>query len=134
MYFHLQYFIQSLDDTPPKNAWETTQRLQDGFISQYAAEYEFAARRPNFPPAEDIERAYAAAAVADDPGLFDETGEEVSEVDLENHYALAAYDSTNELITTVTCVDYQMPRNTRCRMPSGPYRVLTEDERDLIAA
>ena len=121
-----------MDDTPPKNPLETTERLQDGFISEYAAEYAFAARQSHFPPAAAIEKAYAASTVADDPGLFNSEGEEVTEAEIEDHYAEAELDATNDLIRTVTSVNYQMPRSTRCRIPSGPYRYISDDERDLI--
>lgn len=125
-------FLQSLSDAPPKNPWETTERLSSGFISEYFAEYEFGARSSSFPPAASIEKAYAAAVVADDPGVYDEDGAEISAADQDYHYALAEDDATNDLISLVTSVDYQMPFRTRCRIPSGPYRVISPDERDLI--
>ena len=128
----MNILFKSLDDTPPENPWETTQRLQDGFISEYSAEYHFAAHRKNFPPAAAIERAYAAAIEADDPGLFDADGVETTEEDVNYHYAQAELDATNDLIATVTSVEYQMPRSTRCRIPSGPYRCISSEERDLI--
>ena len=131
LFLHL--FLQSLDDMPPKNPWETTERLSSGFISEYFAEYEFGSRSSHFPPAASIEKAYAAAVVADDPGLFDSDGTESSAADQDYHYALAEDDACNDLISLVTSVDYQMPFRTRCRIPSGPYRVITPEERDLIA-
>lgn len=131
--FSPSLFLQSLDDLPPKNPWETTQRLSSGFISEYFAEYEFGSRASTYPPAASIEKAYAAATVADDPGLYDDDGVETTAADQDYHYALAEDDATNDLISLVTSVDYQMPFRTRCRIPSGPYRVITPDERDLIA-
>ena len=80
-----------------------------------------------------IEKAYAAAIVADDPGLYDEDGSEMAEEDIEYHHELAEFDATNALIRTVTSIEYQMPKSTRCRIPSGPYRVVSTDERDFIA-
>ena len=127
------FFLQSLDDAPPKNPWDTTERLSSGFISEYFAEYEFGSRSSQYPPAASIEKAYAAAVVADDPGVYNSDGEEFSAADQDYHYELAEGDALNDLVSLVTSVDYQMPFRTRCRIPSGPYRVITSEERDLIA-
>ena len=129
--FHFE--LQSLDDEPPKNPWETTMRLQDGFISEYSAQYEHMARSSSVPPKPAIEAAYAAAIVADDPGLYDDDGSELAEEDIDYHHQLAEFDATNDMITTVTSINYQMPKSTRCRIPSGPYRVISTEERDFIA-
>ena len=108
-------------------------RLQDGVVSEYSAEYEHTARSSSVPPKAAIEKAYAAAIVADDPGLYSEDGSELAEEDIEYHHQLAEFDATNALITTVTSINYQMPKSTRCRIPSGPYRVVSTEERDFIA-
>ena len=115
-----------MDDTPPKNPLETTDKLSAGFISEYAVQYEHLAREPNYPPAAAIEKAYASLTQQDDPDLY------ATEDEMIEHAESAELDATNCLITTVTCVDYQMPRRLRCRLPSGPYRILSESEKDTI--
>ena len=115
-----------MDDSPSKNPAVTTDRMSAGFISEYQAQYEHLAREPNYPPQAAIEKAYASLIQQDDPDLY------ATEEECDEHAETSALDATNCLITTVTCVDYQMPRRVRCRLPSGPYRILSVAERDTI--
>ena len=111
---------------PPKNPAETTDLMSAAFISEYQVQYEHLAREPNYPPKAAISKAYAALIQQDDPDIY------ATEEECEDHAETSALDATNCLITTVTCVDYQMPRRVRSRLPSGPYRILSEAEKDTI--
>ena len=115
-----------MDDVPPKDPLETTDKLSAGFISEYAVQYEHLARASKYPPKAAIEKAYAALTQQDDPDLY------ATEEEVDDHAETAELDATNCLITEVTSVDYQMPRRLRCRMPSGPYRILSDSEKDTI--
>ena len=45
---------------------------------------------------------------------------------------LVADSAQNMLLREVTSPDYVMPRRIRCRIPSGPYRILSADEKEII--
>ena len=93
---------------------------------------EHMARSGNHPPEAAIRKAYASAIQQDDLGLYHEDGTLVTEEELDDHAEDSELDATNCLITTVTSIDYQMPRRQRIRIPSGPYRRVTQEERDTI--
>ena len=105
--------------------------MLDGITSEAELHYEHLAREANYPPAAEISR---ASRVQDDPGLYTEEGELITDADVDYFHDLAVHDPLNQLTTLVTCIDYQMPRRARVRIPSGPYRRMTDDERDEITA
>ena len=121
-----------MDDPPSANPWESTVRLSDGITSEAEIEYEHLVRRESHPPAAAIAKAYAAARVQDDPGLYHEDGTLITDAEVDYFHDLAVMDPVNQLVTLMTCIDYQTPRRARVRIPSGPYRRMTEDERDEI--
>ena len=130
-FFEYLSFLQSLDDVPSKNPWETTLRLQDNVVCEYEAICEHTARKKNYPPKLLIEKAYHAAIVQDDPGLYSDYGI-IPDEDVDYHHEITSLNAINDIIDTVTDVNYQRPNRSRMRIPSGPYRIMTEDERDEI--
>ena len=109
-------------------------RLLDGITSEAELHYEHLAREQNYPPAAVISKIFAASRVQDDPGLYTEDGQLITDADVDYFHDLAVHDPLNQLTSLVTCIDYQMPRRARVRIPSGPYRRMTEDERDEITS
>ena len=121
-----------MDDPPSSSPWESTLRLSDGITCEAEIEYEHLARGPNYPPSAAISKAFAAAKTQDDPGLYDEDGALITDADVDYFHDLAVMDPLNHLASLVTCIDYQTPRRARVRIPSGPYRRMTDEERDEI--
>lgn len=126
------FLFQSLDNKPMANPWETTVALNEAFIDNYELQYENEARKSHRPSVADQKKGLTAAATNTEVGMF-EDGYEASEDELDEREAAASADDTLQLVNLITHPEYVMPRRIRSRMPSGPYRICSEDELDLIA-
>ena len=115
------------------NPWETTVALNEAFIDNYELQFENESRKPHRPSVADQRKALKSAAKNDEPGMF-EADYEASDDELNQREADAAADETLQLVNLITHPEYVMPLRIRSRMPSGPYRVCTEEELDFIAA
>ena len=120
-----------MDDGPLANPVETMHALEHAFLDNADMEYETLARRNTLPPAPAVQAALNAAGVADEPGMFEDDYEE-TEDGADYQADLVADSAQNMLLREVTSPDYVMPRRIRCRIPSGPHRILSADEKEII--
>ena len=105
--------------------------MDHAFLDEHDLAYENLARRDTRPPAAAIQSAIAAAASPDEPGMFEA---DYAETDEEADYQAeqVGNDATTMLMREVLSPAYVMPRRIRCRIPSGPYRILSASEREII--
>ena len=71
-------------------------------------------------------------AHCDDPDIYEDPVPSDAELDYRDE--MTQLDELTQIINTVSHPEYLMPRRTRLRVPSGPYRVLSAAEKDTIAA
>ena len=78
-----------------------------------------------------VRAALTCANTNSEPGMFEagyaETVEALEEQDEDD-----IDDSMNRVAADVTSESYVMPRRIRLRVPSGPYRILTKREKQVL--
>ena len=110
---------------------ETVYALDHAFLDEQDMNYEVAAREKHLPPAAAVQAALNAAGTADEPGMFESDYEDTEEgADYQADHD--GNSATTMLVREVTAASYVMPRRIRCRIPSGPYRILTPAELEII--
>ena len=120
-----------MDDGPFLNPLETMHALEHAFLDNADMKYEVIARRNHVPPAAAVQAALNAAGTADEPGMFESDYEDTEEgADYQADHD--GNSATTMLMHEVTSPSYVMPRRIRLRVPSGPYRILSADEHDII--
>ena len=94
-------------------------------------EYEHEIRKKHRPSVADQKRALKAVAHQNEPGMFD-AEYHVSEDELARREKEEADSELNQLVNLVTHPEYVLPLRIRTRQSSGPYRIVTQDEKDTI--
>ena len=122
-----------MDDGPFNSPLECMYVLDHAYLDSADMEYEVTARRNILPPAAAVQAALNAAGVADEPGMFESDYEDTEEgADYQADHE--GNSATTMLMNEVTSPSYVMPRRIRLRVPSGPYRILSASEREIIEA
>ena len=113
------------------NPLETTIALNSAFLDVYDLDYENSVRAPIRPPAPVVKAALNDIAHASEPGMFEE-GYEHSSDEIDYSDPDSAATQASWMANLVTDPEYVCPRRIRCRMPSGPYRILSANEKATI--
>lgn len=94
-------------------------------------EYEMHQRQDKIAPAPVVQAVMAAAINPDEPGMFESDYADTEE-EADYQAEQAGNDATTMMLREVLSPAYVMPRRIRCRIPSGPYRILSATEREII--
>ena len=123
--------FQSLDDGPFNNPLETMAALDHAFIDSHDQSYENLALASSRPTPTVVRAALKNANTPSEKGMFEE-GYAETEAELEAQVTSAINDFMNRIASDVTTPAYTMPRRIRLRVPSGPYRILTSEEKEVL--
>ena len=123
--------FQSLDDGPFRNPLETMAALDHAFLDAHDQTFQNIAMSPARPTPTVVRAALTNANSTSELGMF-EDGYAETEAELESQVDAAINDSMNRLASEVTSPAYVMPRRIRLRVPSGPYRILDAEEKDVL--
>ena len=129
--YFLIIYLQSLDDPEYSSPWEVTSALNRAFLSSAELDYEVALRKKFRLPEPCIKNALSTMAHCDEVGPFD-AEYHAPEEELDYRDEMQALEEITQVINTVSNPEYLMPRRIRLRVPSGPYRILSNAEKDTI--
>ena len=106
--------------------------LDHAFLDAHDQNYQNLAMAPSRPTPTVVRAALTTANTGYELGMF-EDGYAETEDELEAQVEDAINDSMNRLANEVTSPNYVMPRRIRLRVPSGPYRVLDSEEKEVLS-
>ena len=105
--------------------------LDHAFLDSHDQIYQNLAMAPTRPTPTVVRAALTRANTASEPGMFEEDYA-ATEEELEEQIEASVNDPMNRVAAEVTSAAYVMPRRIRVRIPSGPYRILSAAEKEVI--
>ena len=106
--------------------------LDHAFLDAHDQTYQNAAMAPSRPTPTVVRAALVHANTPTEAGMFEDDYAE-TEAELEAQVESAINDSMNRIASEITSPAYTMPRRIRLRVPSGPYRILNSEEKEVLA-
>lgn len=106
--------------------------LDHAFLDAHDQNYQNLAMAPARPTPTVVRAALNHANSNTEPGMFEDDYAE-TEAELESQVSAAINDSMNRLASEVTSPAYVVPRRIRLRVPSGPYRILDSEEKEVLS-
>lgn len=105
--------------------------LDHAFLDVHDQNYQNIAMAPSRPTPTVVRAALTQANTISEPGMFESDYAESVE-ELEAQIDADVDGSLGMVAADVTACSYVMPRRIRLRVPSGPYRILTQKEKDSL--
>ena len=105
--------------------------LDHAFLDSHDQTYQNLAMAPSRPTPTVVRAALTNANTPSEPGMFEE-GYAETDAELEAQVTSEVNDSMNRIAADVTSPEYVLPRRIRLRVPSGPYRILNSEEKEIL--